>query len=599
MNSDLIQIKTLDPKAMPPRGANVFSWIMYFIIPYKNVLFPFFIYRVFRYSVFALLPAFLGYFLDGYVSNRIASHSGYYNSIAIAYLSLYVVLLSTPWIFKLESIVSENSSRSLALLGMKLLNSMPMSWHMDQSSGRKIDVVSEGRRGLFELIILFRWQMIPVVGNLIGAFLMVLIFEGPIYYAALIVLFVFLYLFSAWHFGKPLVACFKEYRETYSKLLARFYEFSSSALTIKALSLEPYLESQGRILEDGARDSALYIYEANFKKWTKVNLITSTFLVFLVVWGFRDLTLNNLTPGAYSSLLMLFIYTWNSLEGLSVAQDRIYDYLSGLKRFANLCDTAREVSLDEDGRKIKEIPSFWKELSINNLSFSYGKGKDALRNLSFKIERNKRFALVGQSGAGKTTLIKLLLKLYTPDSGEINLDGENIYNFSQAGWLKHLSYVPQEIELFDGTLRENILLGRLDIESAKYELALRNSGVLNFIENLRDRDLTIVGERGLKLSGGQRQRIGIARALVREAKILLLDEATSALDSITEKQIQDVLFSELKDITLVIIAHRLSTIKRADRIFVMDEGCLVEEGSFEYLRDKGGKFSEMWERARI
>lgn len=600
MNPSLIQIKTLDPKAMPPKGASVFSWIWYFFVPYKNILAPYLVYRIFRYTTFALLPAFLGFYLDGYVTNKIATEAFFYNSLAIVYLSIYSILACNLGIFKLESTAAENASRSLALLGMKMLNTLPVSWHIDQASGRKIDIVNEGRRGLFELSILFRWQMIPVVGNIIGTCVMVMIFSGPRHYAVSMILFAFLYLFSAWHFGKPLVQCFKNYRETYSKLLSRFYEFSSSALTVKSLSLEPYLESQGMSLENSARDSAIFIYAANYSKWTKVNLTTVVFLLFFTISGFRDLSINVLTPGAFSSLLMLFIYMWNSLEGLSVAQDRIYDYLSGLKRFVSLCEIAREESEKEEDQNFKNVPFMWDKLEVRSLSFSYNsEAKDALSNLTFSIERTKRLAVVGPSGAGKSTLIKLLLRLYRPEEGEISLDGENISAFTHADWLKYLSYVPQDIDLFDGNIRENILLGRMDVDEAKYDQVLKNSGVLNFIEGLPERDLTIVGERGLKLSGGQRQRIGIARALIREAKILLLDEATSALDSITERQIQDILFTELKDVTLIIIAHRLSTIKRADRILVLDEGRLVEEGTFADLRDKGGKFTEMWESARI
>jgi ABC-type multidrug transport system fused ATPase/permease subunit len=599
MNPNLIPIKPLDIDKMPKNGSNVFVWILYFIKPYKNVFIPFFFYRIFRFSIFALLPTFIGFFIDAYSTGNINLNPNFYYSLAIVYLGLYVPMLALPGVFKLEGILSENASRSLALLGLKILNKLPISWHMSQSSGRKMDIVNEARRSLFDFMLLFRWQMVPVLGNLIGASIMILVFNGPIYYALLMILFVFVYLSAAWHFGKPLVKSFSIFRETNAKLVARLYEFASSAITVKALSLERFLEREGLRLEEEARDSAVSIYNANFSKWTKVNLITIAFLLFFILRGYFDLLNSHLTPGAFSSILMLFIYVWSGLDGLSVAQDRIYDYLNSIKRFSKLCEEARDNLNDSRIRDFIDTPKAWTELSVKNICFSYPKGGNTLEDISFNIKRNEKVAIVGRSGAGKSTLARLLLGLYDLSAGSIELDNHDIVGFQHSAWLKNISYVPQEIELYDGTIKENILLGDTNFLAEKYAKCIKVSGVEAFLRNLENGDETIIGERGLRLSGGQRQRLGIARALLRDAEIVILDEATSALDGTTEKGIQDILFEELNDITIIIIAHRLSTIKRADRILVLDEGRLVEEGTFADLRDKGGKFTEMWESARI
>lgn len=237
------------------------------------------------------------------------------------------------------------------------------------------------------------------------------------------------------------------------------------------------------------------------------------------------------------------------------------------------------------------------EIEFRNVGFSYhGKGKDkAVDSLSFKAKENEKIALVGHSGCGKTTLVKLLYRFYDVHSGKILIDGEDIRNFEQESLRNGLSIVPQECILFDDTIYNNILFSNPKASKNKVMEAIRFAQLDKFIEKLPKKEKTIVGERGVKLSGGEKQRVSIARAILADKKILVLDEATSALDSKTEHEIQRDLFKLMKGRTSIVIAHRLSTIMKADKIVVIDKGRVVQMGSHKELVGKKGIYRDLWE----
>lgn len=224
-------------------------------------------------------------------------------------------------------------------------------------------------------------------------------------------------------------------------------------------------------------------------------------------------------------------------------------------------------------------------VTFRDISFKYPSRpeEEVLSNISFNIDKDSMVALVGSSGAGKSTIASLLMRLYEPTSGEILFDGRNSREFSVSSVRKQIALVPQDIFLFGGTIKENILYGRPDATEDEMVNAAAKANALEFIERFPDRFNTIVGERGIQLSGGQRQRIAIARAVLKNPRILILDEATSSLDSESERLVQDALEKLMKGRTSLVIAHRLSTIRKADQILVIDEGKIVERGTHEQL----------------
>lgn len=241
------------------------------------------------------------------------------------------------------------------------------------------------------------------------------------------------------------------------------------------------------------------------------------------------------------------------------------------------------------------------EVSFENVTFAYGQEKSALHDFNLKIAPGEKVALVGSSGAGKSTAVSLLMRLYEVEGGRITLDGEDIRQLTQDGLRGQISMVTQETAMFNRSARENIRYGSPDATDEEVEAAADRAAATEFLPNLRDYKGregydAHLGERGVKLSGGQRQRIALARAILKDAPVLILDEATSALDSEVEAEIQTALREVMQGKTVIAIAHRLSTIESMDRIIVLDQGRIIEEGSHQQLLAQNGQYAKFWNR---
>ncbi|HEX4533482.1 MAG TPA: ATP-binding cassette domain-containing protein, partial [Rhizomicrobium sp.] len=272
-----------------------------------------------------------------------------------------------------------------------------------------------------------------------------------------------------------------------------------------------------------------------------------------------------------------------STEGLSAA-NRIFAVIDAKPTIVDPPDAARlEIAPPPKGGSVQ----------IKNVAFSYQADSAALEHFSIDIPAGKKIALVGPSGAGKTTVFNLILRFYDVDGGAIEIDGQDIRKVTLESLRDHIALVTQDPILFDETVAENIRLGRSDATHDDVIAAAQAAAAHEFIQAMPQGYDTVVGEGGLKLSGGQRQRIAIARAMVRNAPILLLDEATSSLDTESERQIQDALGTLMKGRTTVVIAHRLSTVLDADRIYVLDSGHVVEAGTHPELIARGGLYARL------
>jgi subfamily B ATP-binding cassette protein MsbA len=242
----------------------------------------------------------------------------------------------------------------------------------------------------------------------------------------------------------------------------------------------------------------------------------------------------------------------------------------------------------------KEFSGMQQGIEVRDLNFSYKPGVPVLKNISFTVEKGKTTAIIGSTGAGKSTIVQLLMRFYNPESGEILIDGRDVRQFTLESMAKHLSFVGQEPMLFNDTLRENLVYGLRDPVSDETVFEALEKAELGDFRKLANGLDTMIGDRGIQLSGGERQRLMIARAFLKGADILILDEATSALDSKTEKKIQNAVNEAISGRTAIVIAHRLSTIMNADKIIVIEKGCLIEQGSPKDLLERRGAFYEHW-----
>ena len=234
-------------------------------------------------------------------------------------------------------------------------------------------------------------------------------------------------------------------------------------------------------------------------------------------------------------------------------------------------------------------------VEFKSVSFYYESRPDlaVLQDISFQIEQGKTVALVGSSGAGKSTVAGLMLRFFEPQEGQILLGNQDIAQLSLADWRNYIALVPQEVFLFGGTIEENIAYGKPTASKEEIWQAVEKANMLDFIERFPDGLQTIVGDRGIQLSGGQKQRVAIARAILKDPAILILDEATSSLDTESEKLVQHALEQLMQNRTSIIIAHRLTTIKNADQIFVLDKGKIAEQGTHEELIKKQGMYYQL------
>lgn len=247
----------------------------------------------------------------------------------------------------------------------------------------------------------------------------------------------------------------------------------------------------------------------------------------------------------------------------------------------------------------RELTGLREQIEFRNLSFHYINEVPVLKNINLSIKNGMLTAIVGPTGSGKTTLVSLIVRFYDCPENSIFVDGMDIREYSLKSLMKHIAYISQEAYLFNDTIRNNICYGLSNVKEEALAEAVRKSRLEDFVMRLPERLDTPVGDRGVKLSGGEKQRIAIARALLKGSEILILDEATSSLDSVTEHLIQEAIAEAVKDKTSIVIAHRLSTIKNADKIIVLEDGMVKEEGTLKELLDKKGRFYSYWEAQKF
>ncbi|QGG89712.1 ATP-binding cassette domain-containing protein [Agrobacterium sp. MA01] len=312
--------------------------------------------------------------------------------------------------------------------------------------------------------------------------------------------------------------------------------------------------------------------------------------VVIMVIGSAYVLSGAMTTGSFVGFLLLVGVFFRPLDKISAVIETYPRGIAGFRRYLDLLATEPEITDSPNARPVSTLSG---EIAFSNLTFAFTPGRPVLHDISLHVRPGETIAFVGESGAGKSTLLSLLPRFYEPISGTITIDGLALPDMTVESLRRQIGLVSQDVFLFGGTLRENIVYGRIGASDDEVLEACRRAQLSTMLENLPEGLDTIVGERGIMLSGGQKQRVAIARAFLKDPPILLLDEATSALDSTTEREIQSALEELSRGRTTLVVAHRLGTIRNADRIVVMQQGRIVEVGNHAELMKRQGAYAKL------
>ncbi len=393
-------------------------------------------------------------------------------------------------------------------------------------------------------------------------------------------------------FQKLLTPRYADVREKVSRLSDRLANNLSGITTIKSFATEAY-EIERLKLESEAYSKSnqkAIAFSAAFIPLIRIVILIG--FSGILLYGGMQAVEGTLAVGTYSVLVFITQRLLWPLTGLGQTLDLYQRAMASTNRVMDLLDTPIAI---HPGNKSLPIDKIEGEISLNNVSFAYKNRQPIIDNLSLNIPAGKTIAIVGSTGSGKSTIVKLLLRLYELESGTITLDGQDIREICLGDLRRAIGWVSQDVYLFHGTVKENIAYGNPDASLKSIMMAAKLAEAHDFIINLPQGYDTIVGERGQKLSGGQRQRLAIARAILKSPPILILDEATSAVDNETEAAIAKSLVTITRNRTTIAIAHRLSTIRDADCIYVLEKGQIVERGRHEQLLAKQGIYASLWQ----
>ena len=382
----------------------------------------------------------------------------------------------------------------------------------------------------------------------------------------------------------------REVRKKEGEIVSTIQEVLTSIRVVKAFATEDY--EQRRLEEQSLESVEIGLRARNLKARLApmVEMIVACGTALVLWYGARQVIQGSLSPGSLVLFIAYLGKMYKPMQDLSKTTDAYSKAMVGFERIEEILQTKKDIP---DSPRARRAPRFKGAIELDHVTFGYIDGQDVLTDLSLRIEPGQIAALVGPTGAGKTSIAGLIPRFYDPRSGVVRIDGVDLKTYQQKSLREQVSFVLQDNVLFSAPIWRNIAYGKPDATRGDILRAAQMANADEFIEQMPEGYNTVVGERGSTLSGGQRQRIAIARAIIRNTPILILDEPTSGLDAASEKLVFEALDRMMKDRTCIVIAHRLSTIRNADVIFVVDKGTVQEMGRHEELVERGGLYAEL------
>ena len=487
--------------------------------------------------------------------------------------------------------VAQRAVRGAALKAFKHMHSLSLTFHLNRQTGGLTRAIDRGAKGIEFLLRFTAFEIVPVLVELITVGVVLWVTFGFMY-AAVTVTTVLIYVIYT--------IKVTEWRIAIRRKMNVADENASTKAVDSLLNYETVKYFNAEIIEAERFDKAMKLYEDSAVKarasLSIVNIgqggIIALGLFLIMGMAGEDIAKGKMSIGDFVVVNTFLLQLYLPLNFSGFIYREIRHSLLDMGRMFALVDEIPDI---EDKKNAKELKVKLGKVTFKNVNFWFGK-RHILKNLSFEIAPGKKVAIVGPTGAGKSTISKLLFRFYDPSSGNIYIDDQSINDVTQTSLRSNIGVVPQDTVLFNDTIKYNISYSKPGSSLKEINKAARLSSIDKFIKNLELGYDTIVGERGLKLSGGEKQRVAIARALLKNPKIFIFDEATSALDTKTEKSIEKSLKKLSNNNTTLVIAHRLSTVIDADKIIVLDKGQVKEEGSHLELLNKNGLYAEMWQR---
>ena len=487
--------------------------------------------------------------------------------------------------------VAQKAVRGAALQAFKHMHSLSLTFHLNRQTGGLTRAIDRGAKGIEFLLRFTAFEIVPTLVELITVGIVLWVTFGFIYAAVTVttVLVYILYTIKV-----------TEWRIAIRRKMNLADENASTKAIDSLLNYETVKYFNAEQVEADRFDAAMKVYEDSAVKARSslsiVNIgqggIIALGLFIVMGMAGEDIAKGNMSIGDFVVVNTFLLQLYLPLNFLGFVYREIRQSLLDMGRMFALVEEKPDI-LDKKNAKNLDVQSG--KIEFINVKFSFG-NRVILKGVNFIVNPGEKVAIVGPTGAGKSTISKLLFRFYDPSSGNIKIDNQCLKEVTQSSLRSNIGVVPQDTVMFNDTIRYNISYAKPESSIDEINNVVKLSSIDKFIEDLELGYDTIVGERGLKLSGGEKQRVAIARALLKNPKIFIFDEATSALDTKTEKSIEKSLKKLSKNATTLVIAHRLSTVIDADKIIVLENGTIAEEGTHTQLINKNGLYSEMWFR---